>query len=399
MSLRAMWVALAVLVAGGFAVFLLLEERVLKVFAAPSAPAEVSAVLESYREDLKQHASLDPVRASELRGRYDEVTVLARRLQVLELNRQAIGQRQRLVVRTAVALTLLLAGVAVAVRRGRDAARLGRLEGALGELAAGHTDIEAEVQGRDAIAAVARTVERLSRVVARDRQRLASLQNLSAWQEAARRQAHELRAPLAAAGLELDRVERAVNTGDFARGEEAVSAVRGELERLRVFAHSFTAFARLPQPDLASEDLLEIARSFCDTFAAAWPGVQIELVEPAGACPVRADRAMIRQVLQNLGDNAARAMGDRGGTVRLVPGVRKGGWVTLEVVDDGPGIAETVRARLFSPYVTTARPGEGMGLGLAISRKILLDHGGDLELGCAAPGASFVLRLPAGSES
>jgi signal transduction histidine kinase len=131
----------------------------------------------------------------------------------------------------------------------------------------------------------------------------------------------------------------------------------------------------------------------------AWPGVQIELIEPSGPCPARVDRAMIRQVLQNLCDNAARAVGDRGGTVKLIPGPPKAGWVTLEVVDDGPGIAEAVRARLFAPYVTTARRGEGMGLGLAISRKILLDHGGDLEFGRAAPGASFVLRLPAGSES
>ena len=58
---------------------------------------------------------------------------------------------------------------------------------------------------------------------------------------------------------------------------------------------------------------------------------------------------------------------------------------SLEVRDDGPGIANELRDRLFEPYVTTRASGEGMGLGLAISRKILLDHGGDLELAHSSP--------------
>lgn len=54
--------------------------------------------------------------------------------------------------------------------------------------------------------------------------------------------------------------------------------------------------------------------------------------------------------------------------------------VALDVSDDGHGIAESLRDRVFDPYVTTQEVGEGMGLGLSISRKILLDHGGDLQL-------------------
>jgi C4-dicarboxylate-specific signal transduction histidine kinase len=66
----------------------------------------------------------------------------------------------------------------------------------------------------------------------------------------------------------------------------------------------------------------------------------------------------------------------------------------LDVSDDGPGIAREIRPRLFEPYITTRPIGEGMGLGLAISKKILLDHGGDLELVPAARGAAFRLTLP-----
>ncbi|MES1240944.1 MAG: ATP-binding protein, partial [Acidobacteriota bacterium] len=72
---------------------------------------------------------------------------------------------------------------------------------------------------------------------------------------------------------------------------------------------------------------------------------------------------------------------------------------SLDVADDGPGLAPEVRGRVFEPYVTTRRTGEGMGLGLAISKKILLDHGGDLELvETSEAGTVFRMTLPAKGE-
>ncbi len=71
------------------------------------------------------------------------------------------------------------------------------------------------------------------------------------------------------------------------------------------------------------------------------------------------------------------------------------GGIQIDVKDDGPGVDESIRSRLFEPYVTTRSVGEGMGLGLAISKKILLDHGGDLELlDSSGNGAAFRLTLP-----
>ena len=67
----------------------------------------------------------------------------------------------------------------------------------------------------------------------------------------------------------------------------------------------------------------------------------------------------------------------------------------LDVYDNGPGIPEAIRPTLFEPYTTTRELGDGMGLGLAICRKILLDHGGDLELlRTSVQGAAFRLSFP-----
>ena len=102
-------------------------------------------------------------------------------------------------------------------------------------------------------------------------------------------------------------------------------------------------------------------------------------------------------MLVNLCENSSRALDEASGTQRLA--LREGdGGVVLEVADDGPGVAPEIAARLFEPYATTSRVGEGMGLGLAISRKILLDHGGDLELGTTSDrGCTFRLTFPRAS--
>jgi signal transduction histidine kinase len=78
--------------------------------------------------------------------------------------------------------------------------------------------------------------------------------------------------------------------------------------------------------------------------------------------------------------------------MEVMPGLRD---VRIEVADDGPGVDPSIRGRLLEPYVTTRPVGQGTGLGLAVSKKIMLDHGGDLELvDDGRPGARFRLVLP-----
>jgi C4-dicarboxylate-specific signal transduction histidine kinase len=101
---------------------------------------------------------------------------------------------------------------------------------------------------------------------------------------------------------------------------------------------------------------------------------------------------MLRQVLVNLCSNSAMAIDGEGSVTFAV--ARRGGRVTLDVIDSGGGIPDTLRASVFDPYVTTRRTGEGMGLGLSISRKIMIDHGGDLQLAATSTsGTAFRLIL------
>ena len=163
-----------------------------------------------------------------------------------------------------------------------------------------------------------------------------------------------------------------------------------ELERLARFTREFSSFAGLAKPVLRKESLGQLVEEFCSTFAGAWPSmVLIDLGSDGAVC---ADRDMIRQVFVNLCTNSAKA-----GAKRVTFAIYRSTPVTLDVRDDGGGIPAALRARVFDPYVTTRKIGEGMGLGLSISRKVMLDHGGDLVLEESSEKGT-VFRLVFGGE-
>jgi signal transduction histidine kinase len=150
-------------------------------------------------------------------------------------------------------------------------------------------------------------------------------------------------------------------------------------------------FAAIGTPILRRSSLREIIDEFRVTFADAWPGVALHSGSADAAVCV--DRDMLRQILVNLCNNSARAI-DGSGTVTFA--IHKDGRrAALDVSDTGTGIAESLRERVFDPYVTTRNVGEGMGLGLSISRKIMLDHGGDLQL-LATSEAGTTFRITFG---
>ena len=396
MSLRSQLLTLVLATIGALLTFHVLHRQLLGVLPAKGASDEVVAALARSQADLKQLARTDSSRHDEYHARFEALQALSNRLRIVDHNREELASRQQTLVLAATVVALLAFGTTLLVGARRDTRRLRRLGEALAGLAAGERGLRLADRGRDHIGVVARMIERASDVIARDRQRLASLRHLASWQEAARRQAHELRTPLTVARLELDRLQEGLTGTALPEATlRSFAELRAEMQRVEGLVSCFAAFARLPVPDRRPQDVRDLVREFAATFTDAWPGLSLEAVVPETACTAQVDRAMIRQVLVNLCENSARALAGRPGRVRLaVRGRGDAGGVTVEVADDGPGLAVAVRDRVFEPYVTTAPPGQGMGLGLAISRKILLDHGGDLELIDAPRGAAFRLVLP-----
>jgi len=391
---------LATLATLAFAAF---QRRLSGAWPRLELPEEALEQLATSIEDQRLLAELDPDHTATYRQRSQEINTLRGRLQILARSRGELTRSYDLTLLGVFVITLAGVGTLWVLRQGRLEGRLEHLGQALEQLADGRTDLDLGKSGRDTLGQVARMIERTSRVMARDRRRLRSLRNLSTWQEAARRHAHEMRTPLTGARLELIRLQALAEQdagGHGAEARRAVSSVLQELDRLVRFTEHFTSFARLPEPQTQRVDLGALVEEFSTTFAAAWPNLELHF-ESRGDLPesdafiVEADRDMLRQVLVNLCDNSSQALGQDPGRVllRLSHGPSEG--VYLDLSDDGPGIDPAVREDLFAPYTTTRGIGDGMGLGLAICKKIQLDHGGDLELlDSSSDGTTFRLSFP-----
>lgn len=396
MSWRASLLAVALMVTAAVTLFWLFQRQIAGPSPAFYLPSEILPALESSLEDQKRLAELEPEREAAYRERFAELETTVGRLRILEHNRERLVRRYELFLLGLLAASVALATLYLAVRHSRYAPRLSRVQAALSDLAAGTGPVTIGDRGRDPVGRIARMIEETSVAIARDRRRLRALRNLSRWQEAARRHAHEMRTPLSGARLTLDRIRRAARETEKAQREGLESAAEGlgfELDRLGRFTEQFASFARLRPPVLVRADLGARVNEYVDAYQGAWPNLRLEFDGPGGVW-VEIDPDMIRQVLANLCDNSSKALGDESGTVRFTLAIR-GREVRLEVNDDGHGIPATIRERLFEPYATTRGLGEGMGLGLPISLKILLDHGGDLELLVSSgEGTTFVLSLP-----
>lgn len=336
---------LLVSVAAATAMFWLVLHQISSVWLDVALRPEVRDALTRAMEDQKRLRRLDPANANEYRRRFEATQTLLNRIEVIRMNREAMLRRFELSLLAVFGVSSILAAAIVWTRSRR----------------------------------------------AQDRARREYADRVSALQESARRHAHEIKGPLTAARLELERFADLARGG--ANGEELLNAqqsVTEELERLARFTREFSSFAGLARPVLRKESLGQLVEEFCSTFAGAWK--EMELADGGSDAVICADRDLIRQVLVNLCTNSAKA-----GAKKVSFAIYRGGRATLEVRDDGGGIPRPLQARVFDPYVTTRRIGEGMGLGLSISRKVMLDHGGDLLLAeSSEKGTAF--RLVFGGE-
>jgi len=235
------------------------------------------------------------------------------------------------------------------------------------------------------------------------RGRIEYLQRISAWQEFARRLAHEIKNPLTPIQLAVQEIHESYRGPDATfqkRLDETLAIVQEEVATLRRLVGEFSSFAKLPEATLEDADLRDAARDMERALVSlpeelgASDRVSVALRIASTPLPVRIDAMMLRRALDNLVRNAVQAI-----SARVPDGVievrvhREGQNAVIEVADNGPGIPPDQLARVFDPYFTTKS--EGTGLGLAIVKKVVLEHGGAVNASSSdLGGAAFVVRIP-----
>lgn len=172
-------------------------------------------------------------------------------------------------------------------------------------------------------------------------------------------------------------------------------------KRISNFVQDMLSFSKPRIPMRERCELAGIVREAHETFAELFVQRDVDISIDLGDAPetINVDAQGIYRCLLNLLSNAADAVPPDGGQIRVVARATEGGGVELRVDDNGPGVHPEHRARIFAPFYST-KGSKGTGLGLAVTRKIVEEHGGSIEL-TESPegGASVRIVLPAAQES
>jgi signal transduction histidine kinase len=288
-------------------------------------------------------------------------------------------------------LAAVVAGLAVSVLLAQRVLKpIRQLDQAAALIARESYGAQVPVHGDDELGRLARTFNAMSGSIQSAREELIRRERISTIGRLSSSIVHDLRNPLASiyGGAEMmmdgelspEQMQRLA--GNIYRSSRVINEMLQELVDV--------SRGRIQPPETCH--LSEVIGASVDVLSpvAAEHGVEIHTsVDPAIELPL--ERARMERVFLNLISNAIEAM-PAGGRISIIAS-RNGNGTIVEVRDTGPGIPTIVRARLFQPFVTSGK--NGLGLGLALSRQTLLDHGGDLWADSdPGNGACFHLRLP-----
>jgi two-component system nitrogen regulation sensor histidine kinase NtrY len=219
-------------------------------------------------------------------------------------------------------------------------------------------------------------------------------QRMAAWREVARRIAHEVKNPLTPIILSAQRLKRKyAQFVDDTIFEECTETIISQVELIRNLVNEFSSFARFPSANPVPCHLIPIIEETVALYREGHPGINFRINNTRDLPILNLDRQQMKQALINLIDNAIGAIKGSGNiTINVAhdPILKK---IRMEVADDGPGISDEDKTRLFQPNFSTKKT--GMGLGLTIVNTIIADHNGMVNVQDNTPrGAKFVIELP-----
>jgi two-component system nitrogen regulation sensor histidine kinase NtrY len=232
-------------------------------------------------------------------------------------------------------------------------------------------------------------------------------QKSAAWQEVARRIAHEIKNPLTPIQLSSQRLTRFLDRRSPAEiaepadpeltrlTQECSRLIEREVATLAQLVNEFSQFVRFPTAKLAPTSANTVIQEAVEVFSGRLDGISIKTSLADNLPPVRADGGLLRSVVVNLIDNAAEAL--ETATLReiTVSTCAHGDAETVEICvqDTGHGISPEDKDRLFLPHFSTKN--RGTGLGLAIAARIVAEHGGTIHVEDNFPvGSRFLVELP-----
>jgi two-component system nitrogen regulation sensor histidine kinase NtrY len=223
---------------------------------------------------------------------------------------------------------------------------------------------------------------------------LEKAQRIAAWREVARRIAHEVKNPLTPIKLSAQRIKRKyskqINEPVF---EECTRTIIDHVDLIKNLVNEFSSFARFPTANPAPCDVSSIIRETVALYKEGHYKINFGMNIPENIPRLNLDRQQIKQAMINLVDNAIAAIRENGSIIITVDHDPEAKMVRIEIADDGIGVSEEDKAKVFEPNFSTKKTGSG--LGLTIVNTIITDHKGAVRIQDNYPkGTKFIVELP-----
>ena len=269
-----------------------------------------------------------------------------------------------------------------------------KIEQKLKGIAFGKQNARIEYSGEDEIGRLVEAYNQKVAELADSAALLARSERESAWKEMARQIAHEINNPLTPMKLNIQYLQKikdegAPNFDDYFNQVTRMLVV--QIDALSSIASAFSDFARLPSSRIERVEMVGLAREVSMLFDA--PGeYSLQVILPDEQLFVSGDRDQLRRVLVNIIRNATQALQNHEAGAILVRLDVMDGKLRIIVRDNGSGIPELDRDRLFEPNFTTKSG--GMGLGLAITKSILENYRGEISFDSRPGETTFFVELP-----
>jgi two-component system nitrogen regulation sensor histidine kinase NtrY len=248
------------------------------------------------------------------------------------------------------------------------------------------------------IAAIATSLPTGAVVVIDDMTSLVKGQREMAWREVARRIAHEIKNPLTPIKLSAQRLQRKLGDLTGKEGQllrECTATIIQHTDELKEMVNEFSDFARMPEVTPTLNSLDESIRESLKLYQQAHPDLHFDYRPDASLPSFDFDRDQVKRVLINLFDNAISAVKETAKPkIEIATQYHASlGMVAIDFRDNGPGMPEEVKSRVFEPYFSTKAG--GTGLGLAIAKRIVSDHHGFIRVqSVPGEGTQFLIELP-----
>jgi two-component system nitrogen regulation sensor histidine kinase NtrY len=225
---------------------------------------------------------------------------------------------------------------------------------------------------------------------------LEKAQRIAAWREVARRIAHEVKNPLTPIQLSAQRLRKKylyALESDKEVFDLCTQTIINQVEELKRLVSEFSSFARMPIVQKSPNDIVEMVREILVFYEESHNYITFHQKTEQDIPRLNFDLKQMKRVLINLLENSIAVLHE-GGVIEIVLSLdEEKNTVLLEIKDNGPGVADEDKLRLFEPYFSTKK--SGTGLGLAIANTVVADHGGRIRVTDNQPtGAIFTVELP-----